>query len=119
VTTGILGSVLAAGVDDWVPLRAIDGLASRRNPTADDIELRRIAVDTIRELLANDLVEIGDVSDGGFFRWEGSSDDWLRRIERVYESLGLDERSFAVWINNTEAGDEVGRQVLSRDPSAS
>lgn len=113
MTTPLAQAVLAAGVDDWVPLRAIDGLARQLDRSANEERLQRNVLDTVVALVGSDLVEVGEVSDGGFFAWNEPTTAWLTRIERAYEGGDADQWGFVVWVSNTSRGDEIGRAVLA------
>lgn len=100
--------ILQAGLDDWVPLAAIDGLARRAaaRPGADAVDL---GVAAIRELVERDLAVVGEVSDGGFFQWPESLELSLDRIATAWRSLPSAEWGFICWLDNTPAGDELAR----------
>ena len=97
--------ILDAGMDDWVPLAAVEGLA-RRHAMAGDQAIRDSGLEAIKELVLAWLVEPGEVADGGFFGWDETPDRALRRIMEIWESSDPNVWGFAVWLSNTPAGDE-------------
>jgi len=116
MTLTLAEAVLAAGTDDWVPLRAIDGLARRLEPNADPSEQHDRVLEAVRELLGTELVEVGTISGTEFSAWEGPLSASLARIEEAYLTQAPDEWGFAIWFNNTVLGDDIGRAALSREP---
>lgn len=63
-------AILASGVDDWVPLLAIDGLA-RQHGLADERIRPDQIIDAVVELVEARLVLIGTVTNAGFTPWNG------------------------------------------------
>jgi hypothetical protein len=102
--------VLRVGLDDWVPLAAIDGLA-RQLGASNDAESVQLGLAAIRELVEQGLAVIGQVSDRGFVDWTEPLDDALARIERAWRTLNSIEWGFACWLKNTPAG---GARVTDR-----
>jgi len=95
--------ILRAGSDDWVPLLDVEMLARRLDPDADPLGAVEAA---LAALLDDELVELGDVSDGGFFAWEDSPDGALNRLRTEWrKGRSQDDRAFICWVNNTAAGD--------------
>ena len=108
--SGISLEVLRAGLDDWVPLAAVEGIARRHGVGAGD-DLREVCVEAIRKLAEEGLVEIGEVSDGGFFEWEETLDEAVERINTLWENTGPNTWGFAVWISNTPVGAEIAARI--------
>ena len=104
--------ILKAGIDDWVPLFAIEGLARLQGANS-QAQAREAALKAIEELATACLVQIGEVSDGGFFEWEGSVEEALARARAIWETTDRDHWGFAVWIANTAAGDEAAMRLVS------
>lgn len=104
--------VLQAGLDDWVPFAAVVGLA-RRLEAISELEAIDQGVAAIRELASHGYLAIGDVSDGGFFQWDGSLEDALLRAERTCRRLHQDDWGFAGWLQNTSDGDAQARGPAS------
>jgi len=100
--------VLIAGLDDWVPLAAVHGLA-RQLGAAGDTEDSEASIASIRELVENNLVELGAVSDGGFFVHEDHDDRMLSHISGVMRTADSREWGFSYWMQNTPSGDELAR----------
>ncbi|HEX6677553.1 MAG TPA: hypothetical protein VF486_21325 [Actinomycetes bacterium] len=100
--------ILRAGRDDWVPLAAVDGYARQLGAETDE-QARGIGMAAIRELVTADLVELGDVTDGGFFPWDLPAEVALERIEGAWHGPDRNEWGFACWLRNTPHGDELAR----------
>lgn len=97
--------ILKAGLDDWVPLAAVEGIA-RHHVDGTAQEIRDASIEAIRELVVDGLAEIGEVSDGGFFEWDEALDPALVRIRETWATTEPNIWGFAVWVSNTPAGDE-------------
>jgi hypothetical protein len=105
--------VLILGLDDWVPLAAVVGLA-RQLGALGDAEAADAGADSIRELTERHLVEVGNVTDGGFFVHEGVGDSILGRIADAMRTTDSSEWGFSYWMQNTDAGDELARAQRPR-----
>jgi hypothetical protein len=106
----LAGRIFHDGLDDWVSLRNIVVIAQNTvGGEKGDVDTAVLAA--IRELVAAGLVEVGEVSDGGFFEWDGSLQESIERIARSLR-LAQDENdyAFAVWLCNTTQGDEIARR---------
>jgi hypothetical protein len=105
-------AVLRAGLDDWVPLAAIEGFA-RQLGAKEESDVIDLSLRAVRELARGGLVVLGDVSDEGFFEWSGPLDESLVRIERAWRTLDELERGFACWLRNTPRGDQRAQTVAN------
>jgi hypothetical protein len=105
---------MRAGLDDWVPLAAVEGIA-RRHGNGSEQEIREASIEAIKELVLGGLVEIGDVSDGGFFELDETLDAALKRMRETWETTGPNVWGFAVWLSNTPAGDNEAVRPSSGD----
>jgi hypothetical protein len=79
MATAVAHEILRAGVDDWVPLLAIEGMA-RLQGSRSETESREAALSALKELAISGLVSIGEVSDGGFFPWDEPVEDAIARV---------------------------------------
>lgn len=111
MTTPLAGEILKAGIDDWVPLLAIEGLA-RLQGASSQAQAREAALGAVEELATAGLVQIGEVSNGGFFAWQGSVEDALAHARSIWEATDRDHWGFALWVANTAAGDEAARRLV-------
>jgi hypothetical protein len=100
--------VLVAGVDDWVPLAAVYGLSRRLNGI-EKPDVIQESMASIRELVALNLVSIGEVSDGGFFACDDSSETVMEIIANAVRTTDLSEWGFLYWLCNTPDGDQLAK----------
>lgn len=100
--------ILQAGLDDWVPLAAIEGMAAHGCAQGD---VREQSLAAISELAREGLVEIGEVSDSGFFGWDQPLDDALDRVREIWDGTDRNTWGFSVWVSNTPAGDRVAEHL--------
>jgi len=96
--------ILRVGLDDWVPLTAIDNLA-RQFGARNDAEAVERGLATIRLLVERGLAVIGQVTDQGFMEWDTPVNAALARIEHAWRTLDRDEWGFICWLQNTLVGD--------------
>lgn len=82
--------VLAEGLDDWVPLAAVHGLALQLRDV-EPMEASEATVASVRELTEHDLVEIRKVSDGGFFACDDPVDTIMDIILNTMRTTDLRE----------------------------
>jgi hypothetical protein len=109
VISALALAVLADGVDDWVPQLAIDGFARQLAISADKWVRRERIVDAVEELVCAGLVEVGNVTSGGFRTWSGSPEEWVARLRRALGVGNESDWEFAWWTSNTALGDSQGR----------
>lgn len=108
--------VLVVGLDDWVPLAAVVGIA-RRLGAVGDAEAAEASTACLRELTEHHLVELGNVSDGGFFAYEGRDASILAYIANAIRTADSREWGFSCWVRNTQTGDELARTQRMEDGS--
>jgi len=82
--------VLVAGVDDWVPLAAVYGLSRQLNGIEKSDAIQE-SMASIRELVALNLFSIGEVSEGGFFACDDSSETVMEIIANAVRTTDLSE----------------------------
>lgn len=104
--------VLAAGLDDWVPLAAVDDFA-RQLGAVSDADAAKADLEAIRQLVEGKLVVLGEVSDGGFFECDEPSEETLARVGQARRTLGRNQWGFICWLQNTPDGDERARKTAS------
>jgi hypothetical protein len=116
VVSDVARNILRAGLDDWVPLAAVEGFARKLGNGTDQDILER-SIEAIGELAERGFVEIGEVSDGGFFEWPETLEESLNRISTIWETTDANTRGFAVWFSNTPTGDDESRLLQIDDTS--
>ena len=125
--TSLADEVLRAGLDDWVPLAALDGHARLLWPDADWSRRRGELLDALRQLLDAGLVELGEVDAGRFRPWPAASTAEL--VDRVRATMSTPgaaqptgqgavqhaEWAFAIWLSTTQRGDDAGYALIERE----
>jgi hypothetical protein len=114
-TPSLADQILMEGVDDWVEFWNIDSLVSAQLEGGQRTDRIAIAVAAVRSLLDQGLVRMGDVDAGvGFIAWEGAPDEIARRIGSRWAALLRDPLPGDIgWLENTERGDAVAKQLRS------
>ncbi|WP_406165127.1 hypothetical protein [Streptomyces sp. NBC_00996] len=99
------------GLDDWVPVDRLLGLAEDV-AQARGADFRDVAAELLRRLLDSGLMAVGDLGDSGFEAWPDSGDELLAKAVRVLDGFDWDPRLGAYWLANTPKGDAAasGRQ---------
>jgi hypothetical protein len=112
-------SILAGGRDDWVSMAEVRGCISRGRLADSASERQRLMLQTIRSLLQDGLVEVGDIpgpSDPGFLVWPGTLDDLMAgltdRIVNQYVDPDLWE--YSTWLNLTPKGHQASDDVVQQ-----
>jgi hypothetical protein len=100
--------ILHNGLNDWVPLRAIEGYAKHLG--VPEGRARAVILDLLRDLGQTRLVEFGTVNRDGFTLWAEPVAFSLAKIDHDW-ALGPGARGFRCWTRNTPAGDEMARRL--------
>ena len=108
-------AVLLAGRDDWVHFAELSWLASRRCPDARPDERPAIVADTLRVLLDQALIELGDVTSDGFAAWNETPSAAVERVLSAWSELDRDPVPGDIgWVANTDLGDQRA-ELLRRE----
>lgn len=113
--------LLVGGMDDWAYAGWIYGSSRLAGLTQAD-QRRTLTIGLIAEVLVEGLMVPGDVDRDGHHPWPHSPGEAVERITREWLTEWADEiptPGAIVWLANTEAGNEIGRQVLARESGAS
>jgi hypothetical protein len=109
--------LLTSGLSDWIHLGEIHYQVQQDNPgsTVDDVQ--RETMHTIRSLVSDGLVEIGDLSgpDGQFVAWDTSLEESLERIAAAYINEFQNEAAWlwVFWLNLTDKGRWMAEAIQS------
>lgn len=111
--------ILAGGHDDWVSMAEVRGCISRGHLADSASERQQLMLQTIRSLLQDGLVEVGDIpgpSDPGFLVWPGTLDDVMAGLtERIIEQYDdPDSWEFTTWLNLTPEGRQASADVVRK-----
>lgn len=109
----MIRAMVNRGRDDWVMAADVAWIARDVGRADAEDEVCAESVRLIEAVLRDGLMLIGDVTDGGFFPWEASTDQALRRIEAAWRELGRSpDLGEVCWLENTAKGDAL---ALGRD----
>ena len=97
--------ILAEGVDDWVPIDAVIGLA-RKISEGSGGDFKSITIELIKYLILGGLMVAGDIGDDGFEGWDEPPSEMVRKVITQCESFDWNPLGAACWLSNTRAGDE-------------
>ena len=102
----MIDELLIQGADDWVMAADVAWLAKSVVGAMSDEEVLDIATTVINEVVTAGLMQIGDVTDGGFFEWDLPTGEVVERVAREWRALGrLPDVGEICWLANTTAGD--------------
>jgi len=113
--------LLVGGLDDWADAGWVYG-STRLAGITDQSNRRALAIGLVAEVIVQGLMIPGDVDDTGHHPWPHSTGDAIERIAREWLNDWPDEvpaPGAIVWLANTPAGDELAREVLSRESTRS
>lgn len=106
--------ILVEGLSDWVDLGQLHWYLAEENPTASLSDVQNETLQTLRSLVTDGLVEVGDLSgEGGrFVAWDTPLDESIERISDEYITH-FDNREWRwiFWLNPTEKGEQVARSL--------
>ncbi|HUP69039.1 MAG TPA: hypothetical protein VM142_04400 [Acidimicrobiales bacterium] len=71
-TSEMIDELLIRGADDWVMAAEVAWIAKSVGGADTDREVLSLSVRTIRAVVAEGLMQVGDVTDSGFFEWDWS-----------------------------------------------
>jgi hypothetical protein len=108
-------ALLTSGLSDWVPLAEVDSIIIDNHLTETLPAQQDLALQIIRSLVEDGLMEIGDLPDQGsrLIAWDVPLDAALTRISDRF--LGhYDDTAmwgYSVWLGLTEAGERAAREL--------
>jgi uncharacterized protein with GYD domain len=110
--------LLTSGLYDWVPLVEVKTAIAHYNLATTPAAQQDLALQTIRSLLEDGLMQIGDLPgpDGKFPAWELPID---AAMERVYDRFVLHHRDptqweFSIWLGLTDSGKRLAENAGSK-----
>ena len=108
-------AMLSSGLADWVPLIEVNQDITRENLADTPQEQRELALRTIRSLLEDGLMGIGDLPGAGeqLPDWGLSIDE---AMQRVHDRYGVNHDDpiaweFTVWLGLTDKGRRVAEAI--------
>lgn len=105
--------LLVAGLDDWLHLPDIAWAAKLAGAKTKEQAIET-AASAVRSLVEGGFMQIGEVSDGGFFEWDLGIDEALRRMKEGWLALEHEPAPGDVcWLSNTEEGNKRATELLN------
>ncbi|AXN45400.1 hypothetical protein DSM43518_03605 [Mycobacterium marinum] len=109
--------LLTSGLEDWVPLAEVETVINRANLADSLTALQDLALRTIRSLLADGLMRIGDLPHPGedFAGWDVSIDAAMQRVYDLFVGH-YHERALwdlTIWLGLTPDGEKLARTLYS------
>ncbi|NNF56466.1 MAG: hypothetical protein HKN03_18725 [Acidimicrobiales bacterium] len=108
----LLDELLIRGCDDWVMAAEVAWVVRSNGQAETEEGIRSISLEIVRAALERGLMNIGDVTDGGFLGWDLTPDEALKRAGRDWELLGHSpDVGDLFWLQNTQEGDGRAGEV--------
>ncbi len=112
-------AILAGGHDDWVSMAEVRGCISRGRLADAASERQQLMHRTIRSLLKDALIEVGDIpapGDPGFLVLPGTLEDVMEAMtERIVgRSDDPDSCEYSTWLNLTKKGQQASADIVRR-----
>ncbi|BCO38323.1 hypothetical protein BMW24_018305 [Mycobacterium heckeshornense] len=114
--------LLISGLYDWVPLVQVESVITRADLAETLPAQQDLALQTIRSLVEDGLMEIGDLPNPGekFRGWDLSIDAAMARVYdrfvQHYDDPTLWE--FTIWLGLTETGTRLARKLEDKTATA-
>jgi hypothetical protein len=108
-------NILIYGLIDWVNLGGVHSYALQEDRSASLSEVQQKTLDTIRSLVSDGLVELGDLAgeDGSFVAWNTQLDESMKEIHDIYVNHFDDSLTWTIycWLNLTGKGEQVAESL--------
>lgn len=110
--------VLARAAEDWLSVAEVIGLI---RGITDPVTRRDLAIGVISRLMVEELIVVGDITEGTHVPWASSIGESIVRIisEWVAREDPLVMPGELAWLDTTERGQQLGERVWRRDESPS
>ncbi|MGV4983306.1 hypothetical protein ACVB8X_01945 [Streptomyces sp. NRAIS4] len=108
-TEYIIRELLEEGLDDWVPVDRLVGLA-QETVEQSDRDFRDVATEALTQLVSGGLMEVGDLGESGFEAWNGTPDAIVKRVVSTLEEFDWLPQGGACWLANTPHGNSQAPQ---------
>lgn len=99
----LLEEIISEGEEDWLPVDHLIGIA-KDYPDTQGGDFRSLALELLRELISEGLMQIGDLGQTGFEAWSSSVGESLERFRKGCEEYGWKPMGALWWLANTEKG---------------
>jgi hypothetical protein len=107
--------LLLGALEGPVPLTAVDSCVTQQNRAASVSEVQNATLKTIRSLVGEGLVVLGDLSGatGRLVAWSGPREESMQKISDLYV-VNYDDPgawSWSAWLELTRKGERVARAL--------
>jgi len=111
----MIEELVMRGADDWVMAAEVAWIAESIGEARCADPIRELSIALIRRVLENELMEIGEVGDGGFFEWGLPIDEAVERADRAWRDLDrVPNLGDVCWLENTEKGARLAEQIFEQ-----
>jgi hypothetical protein len=114
--------LLLGALEGPVPLTAVDSCVTQQNRAASVSEVQNATLETIRSVVGEGLVVLGDLSGetGRLVAWSEPLEESMEKISDLYV-VNYDDAGawiWSVWLELTEKGEQIARglQEAANDP---
>lgn len=107
--------VLLSGIDDWVGLwEVVRSAQEYAEPNMAAVgEVQDLVILVVQKLLAESLVEIGDLHGLDFQPWPISIREALTKVRTAWQALGRNPSIGEVcWLNLTDQGNALAQSIV-------
>ncbi|WP_253772853.1 hypothetical protein [Goodfellowiella coeruleoviolacea] len=108
----IIREVLLEGLDDWVPVDRVIGMA-RELAEEDGEEFRGLATSVLELVLRRELMTVGEIGESGFESWLAPADAVVASVVARLDGVDWLPLGGACWLANTSAGDRLATEWLA------
>lgn len=107
-------ALLLTALEDWVDLAGVISVVRLADGAETDEEVKEKSLALIEAACEAQWVEIGDVTDAGFFDWEEPPEAAIARIRREWNERGSRPGLWQIcWLSLTPTGESVAEEVLA------
>ncbi|MGA8330974.1 MAG: hypothetical protein WB777_16990 [Mycobacterium sp.] len=115
--------ILQSGHNDFVSMADVQACICDGFLAELSAEHQQLVVDTVRSLLEDGLVEVGDIpgrNDPGFKPWPGTRDEVVARFIDRFVGHYDDERQwqYTIWLNLTAKGQQASNDIVGYAPDS-
>ncbi len=107
--------LLLGALEGPLPLTAVDSCVTQQDRSAPDKEVQDATLETIRSLVSEGLVVLGDLSGetGRLVAWSGSLEESMQKLSDLYVHNYDDPGAWiwSAWLELTHKGEQVARAL--------
>jgi hypothetical protein len=115
--------ILRSGHNDFVSMADVQACIFNGFLADLSTEQQELVVDTVRSLLEDGLVEVGDIpgrDDPGFKPWPGTVDEVMTQFVDRFVGRHDDpfEWQYTIWLNLTAKGQQASNAIVGKAPDS-